>query len=456
MYRYVLRVHHSAAVSGFENMSEHKWKIKCRGRSGIRLLLIAFTGVFAVAVALQFLFQTRLVFVRQTAASHSPTWRAASHGTAGRLTGESLSNPDPNRSFEGLAIPGKPVVAAWEWGKRGGKRTDYFNDEILYIKSPESQKYFDRLAECGINRLYLHVGVKGERLAYNESYLAGFLSRAKKEGIEVYALFGKPSFARIENHRKANAIVKAIIRYNEVHPDTTFAGIQSDIEPYYEFLASGTTRRTDLRVIGPQYVAEIGKQRELVDDYKKRTGRGLKLEAAIPFWYNIPAKKRSSGTKPVMLALDGFEGTITDHVIRFTDSVAVMAYRNNDEGEDGVSGVARYVVDAVSRHNKEYGSGKKVIIGLETKKPGSKGVVPKITVRKMSRDRLWAKILKPLGQRYREKPTVGGVSYHHTVSLFEMQKRWAEEMGRRTEMMGQFNGKTTRNPSDKTIKITRR
>ncbi len=99
-----------------------------------------------------------------------------------------------HRYSEGLAIPGNPVVAAWEWGKRPGKRTDYFNDEILHINPPESQIYFARLAECGISRLYLHDD---------------------------------------------------------------------------EFLASGTTRRTDLRVMGPQYVAEIGKQRQLVDDYKK-------------------------------------------------------------------------------------------------------------------------------------------------------------------------------------------
>ena len=69
-------------------------------------------------------------------------------------------------------------------------------------------------------------------------------------------------------------------------------------------------------------------------------GKRLKLEAAIPFWYNIPAEKRRRGRKPFRLVFDGFEGTITDHVIRLTDSVAVMSYRNDDEGEDGVSGVA--------------------------------------------------------------------------------------------------------------------
>jgi hypothetical protein len=62
---------------------------------------------------------------------------------------------------------------------------------------------------------------------------------------------------------------------------------------------------------------------------------------------------------------------------------------------------------------------------LETKKPGSRGVIPKITIRRMTKETLWTKILKRLGQRYREKPTVEGIAYHHTVSLFEMQKRWA-------------------------------
>ena len=102
-----------------------------------------------------------------------------------------------------------------------------------------------------------------------------------------------------------------------------------------------------------------------------------------------------------------------------------MSYRNDDEGQDGVSGVAHYVVDAARRYNREYRSRKKVIIGLETKEPGSRGVIPKITICKMTRETLWTRILKRLGQRYREKPTVAGIAYHHTVSLFEMQKRWA-------------------------------
>jgi len=317
------------------------------------------------------------------------------------------------------------VVAVWEWAKREGKEADYFNRRILHIHSSESRAYFDRLAGCGINRLYLQVEAKGGRLTCNESYLSGFIRRAKQKGIEVYALFGKPSFARTENHAKANAIVKAILRHNETHPDAAFAGIQSDIEPYYEFTASGTTRPTDLRVIGPQYVAEIENQRKLVDGYNEEMGRGLKLEAAIPFWYNIPAKKRRTRRKPLRLVFHGFEGTITDQVIRLTDSVAVMSYRNNDIGEDGVSGVARYVVDAARRYNRRHNSRKKVLIGLETNKPGSRGVTPKITIHKMTWKTLWTKILKRLGQRYREKPTVEGVAYNHTVPLFEMQERWA-------------------------------
>jgi hypothetical protein len=258
-----------------------------------------------------------------------------------------------------------------------------------------------------------------------ESYLTRFLHRTKQKGIEVYALFGKPSFAKTENHAKANAIVKAVLRHNETHPDAAFAGIQSDIEPYYEFTGSGTTRPTDLRVIGPQYVAEIEDQRELVDGYNEEMGKEIKLEAAIPFWYNIPAEKHRTGRKPLRLVYNGFEGTITDQVIRLTDSVAVMSYRNNDVGEDGVSGVARYVVDAARRYNRRHNSHKKVIIGLETNKPGSRGVIPKITIHKMPWKTLWTKILKRLGRRYREKPTVEGVAYNHTVPLFEMQERWA-------------------------------
>ena len=105
-----------------------------------------------------------------------------------------------------------------------------------------------------------------------------------------------------------------------------------------------------------------------------------------------------------------------------------MAYRNADDGEDGVSGVASYVVNAATHRNREYGSRKKVIIGLETKKPGSMGVIPKITIRRMNRERLWGRILKPLGRKYRETSAVGGIAPPYGIPV-EMQKRWAEEQG---------------------------
>jgi hypothetical protein len=379
-----------------------------------------------VAFAFAFLFHSLAVPASRDLPSPFPPSPATPALPVSLSMTRSLSNPQVRQYPESLAIPDKPVVAAWEWAKREGKGADYFNKRILHIHSSESRAYFKRLARCGINRLYLQVGAMGGRLTYNESNLTGFVRRAKQKGIEVYALFGKPSFARTENHAKANAIVKAILRHNEIHPDAAFAGIQSDIEPYYEFTGSGTTRPTDLRVIGPQYVAEIEDQRELVDDYNEEMGRRLKLEAAIPFWYNIPAKKRRTGRKPFRFVFDGFEGTIADQVIRLTDSVAVMSYRNNDVGEDGVSGVARYVVDAARRYNTRHHTHKKVIIGLETNRPGPRGVTPEITIHKMTWKTLWTRILRRLGRRYREKPTVEGVAYNHTVPLFEMQERWAE------------------------------
>jgi len=405
-------------------MLESKRKAKSVVRSAVRVSSIALLGVFALPFVFDFLPLRTPVFAFVNPSPLPPKTRAA---PAAPTQEESFRESEAMPCPETLAIPGKPVVATWEWGKRLGKGANYFNQKILQVKSPESCAYFARLAGFGINRLYLHVKVKAGRLAFNDADLAGFIGRAKQDGMEVYALFGDPSFARTENHPKANAIVKAILHYNETYPDRAFEGIQSDIEPYYEFTPSGATRRTDLGVVGPQYVAGIEKQRELVDSYEKKMGRGLKLEAAIPFWYNIPAERRRSRRAPLSFLFDGFMGTITDHVIRLTDSVAVMSYRNEDEGIDGVGGVAHYVIEAARRYNRRHRSHKKVIISLETKKPGSRGVIPKITICKLSRQALWTSILKRLGQRYKEKPTVAGIAYHHTVPLFELEKRWAGE-----------------------------
>ena len=171
-------------------MPEHKSSAKHFFQFGIRLLLFVLPLMFALAFALQFLFPTRPVFRHQNPSSHLPPLRIASHVPADPIAAETLANVETTNYSEGLAIPGKSVVAAWEWGKRKGKGADYFNDQIFRVESPESRLYFDLLDECGINRLYLQVKVEGERLACNESYLAGFLRRGKEEGIEITPSLG--------------------------------------------------------------------------------------------------------------------------------------------------------------------------------------------------------------------------------------------------------------------------
>jgi hypothetical protein len=176
-------------------MREFKRKVRLLVRSAGRTFFTALPGLAALVFSFHFLSLT-------TPASRNPSSPCVALATT--LTApvtvsmvDSLPTSHVRQSPKSLAIPGKPVVAAWEWAKRRGKGADYFNKMILNIVSSESRAYFGRLTKCGINRLYLQVGAKGGKLTYN--------------GIVSYKV---PASDETERHRSLCPFWEALFRKN--------------------------------------------------------------------------------------------------------------------------------------------------------------------------------------------------------------------------------------------------
>lgn len=163
-----------------------------------------------------------------------------------------------------------------------------------------------------------------------ENY-ASYIKAAKKHHIDVYALAGESTWAT--NRKQARAILQWI---EEAQKKTRlFAGVHLDIEPYA--LASYDTKT---QAILENYF-------EVLKEYRKMTNaQSIRLEADIPYWFDEELYDNKYG-----------KGKVSDFVIRVTDEVAVMAYKQK----------AAEIINITS-HERAYAKkkGKTITVAVET------------------------------------------------------------------------------------------
>lgn len=197
------------------------------------------------------------------------------------------------------------AAALWVWGRQGPEVVD--------------------LARArGFDRLYLEVP-PGEAAG---AAVREIVSAAATAGIDVWAMNGRPSWA-FER--------RSVSRWaREVRSAGGFAGAVLDIEPYtlpewkHDATRSWLTRR---------YLQTLRRARSAL-------GRPP-LVAAIPFWFDHDAYR-----------LQGM--TLAEAVLRRTDGVVVMAYRDVAAGPDGI------IQSAAGEVALATGLGKTAIVGVQT------------------------------------------------------------------------------------------
>ena len=171
--------------------------------------------------------------------------------------------------------------AAWAW------------QPALWLEQPA--ELIARLRGYGIDRAYITVPLKDDRVVADPAALGAFIAQARAAGVAVWAVDGDPAAPLATERQRFVRRAQALAASNSAAPRVRkLAGVQFDIEPY---LLPGYALKPDAWVAA--YLATIEALRKAA---------GMPLEVALPFWFALPP---ATGQR----------------LAAAVDSVAVMNYR---------------------------------------------------------------------------------------------------------------------------------
>ncbi|ACB62119.1 hypothetical protein Exig_2671 [Exiguobacterium sibiricum 255-15] len=168
-----------------------------------------------------------------------------------------------------------------------------------------------QLANRQMKRVYLHVAVEGDRTLYRT-----FVEKAHLAGIEVYFLFGQPSWITNEgttnrpNVEDPLAWISVYLQETMERPD----GISVDLEPY-----ALPAWETDQASVIASY------QRLLTAFHDVSTAQNLPLQLFLPFWFH---------TVP-----DASGQPLSEWAMELADEVTLMSYRTVYSGGNGLAAI---------------------------------------------------------------------------------------------------------------------
>lgn len=289
--------------------------------------------------------------------------------------------------------PGDRAVWVWE------------RDSYAMVESRTmADEAFSFLRGKGVNVLYLYADAWQRRnlLVERPETYRQFIARAHDEGFKVYALLGS-AYLETEEYvlpgrlDDAAAMFQRVLDYNAAAAEVErFDGVNYDIEPH--LLDAWDTRKTELLLGFLDMTAEFARR-------KAAAGQPLAVGPAMPFWWdNIPISWRGR-TRPM-----------SEHVADLTDYVALMDYRNEAEGNDGIIDHAEAEIAYAAR------SGRKLVIGLElTASEPRKITFDHLTEADLAREMRLTE--RALG----DNPAFGGFVLHHYRRYVEWVRRQAGE-----------------------------
>ena len=259
-----------------------------------------------------------------------------------------VATPPPFAPSEAIERPSAAptesgLKAMWVW-----------NTAELIQDRRERDAFLTFVETQGIERVFLYLPAgEGERpsagyIPFDGSALAPLLAALHARGALTYALDGDPDYVREENRAGVLRTVRRVAEHNDTHrPEGRFLGVRYDIEPY---LVRGFQ--------GPQRAQILGDYVRLLADVAEVAHEaGLVVGVDLPFWFD--ASDEETG-EPFEADLDGVRRPVLDHVMAAVDDVAIMAYRTDALGPDGV------VKHASGELALGRASGVGVFVGVET------------------------------------------------------------------------------------------
>lgn len=259
-----------------------------------------------------------------------------------------------------------PKVSTWVWSE------DWltYTDDILEFSEQNN-----------IEQLFIQITFEQK-----QEKIRNFIRDARINGINIYALQGDSRWA--VNHDDVLDWVKYIHDFNANSlPDERFTGIVLDIEPYLLPQWNSNQQNTV-----EQFVNMI----EKVNEVNLTGNQSLPIIWTIPFWF------------------DGIhynsQYTLGEWIIKNSDIVAVMDYRNFVEGKDGILYHIEHEMEWANKYDKA------LIIILETEKND----IPKITFSHLGKLELM-NTMEEINNRFKNNPSYSGISIHHLESFRKLK-----------------------------------
>lgn len=220
------------------------------------------------------------------------------------------------------------------------------------------------------------------------------IDRAHAEGIRVFALVGRAEWALEGRHRDALAELRQVLSFNASHPESTFDGIQFDIEPHT--LPEYQAKRGSVNY---QYLQVLNK----IASEIRISGDPLELNAAIPCWY-------ATGENPVIVETGGQRKPLSYFVLDIVDTVSLMAYRDTAD---------RQIRASLAEADYAASLGKKVYIGAETSPPNGSTIPNEITYYNKGLVYMNQQI-QEINAYFEQHPGFGGIAIHQYPAYRKM------------------------------------
>jgi hypothetical protein len=214
---------------------------------------------------------------------------------------------------KGEAADLNPSFSTWLW------------DTASIKENPEEIIQF--LMDKHAGQLYLQIDQSIPAAVYQS-----FIEKAAASGIKVHALDGAPKWATAKGEAAMLSFFSWVSSYQEqAPPGQQFSGIHLDIEPY---LLPGWESNYKNTVLN--YQTRMAQAASLSAELS------LPLGADLPFWFDEMMFSNKFG-----------KDSLAGWVIKNTDAVTIMAYRDTAAGPNGMVELSRTEVELAARYGKE-------------------------------------------------------------------------------------------------------
>ncbi len=197
------------------------------------------------------------------------------------LVNSNKLTPHLQCSTSSLISRNSSVLGAWVW-----------RSTLLLSNPIAAHRFLKRAAQNGIGNLYMQIQP-------DLGSFPGFINKAKRLHIKVYALTGSPD--DVDNYGPALRSIDQVLAFNQSHKGQ-FSGIQFDVEPYLL-----KRYQTDKRRILKRYVG-------LLQAIRARSFGKIRVSVVVPFWFDQETVEHRN---------------LMGIVASDTDSLAIMSYRTH-------------------------------------------------------------------------------------------------------------------------------